>query len=236
MVDGSRALIAVGLVLVLVPFWGPIADVTGEDHVYKSVAVGAEEGEIETGETESGYAWEVTDRIACFRLTAFVTDSECVLEAGLRDGNATVTDPPRRLLWSSESTRPTYVVFGMEGQPYRRTFEYNESADIAVLGLRPADPETVLAEASSSLDRAHPAAGTAIESGEARTNEPIGVGDGRLYEHDDGYAIVYRAATPVFLSAKPTVERVLEFVAVGVGAIALYYARRGIGINPLRQG
>lgn len=222
----SRTLLAAGLVLLTVPLWAPVADVTGPDHVYRTASVTVDGDELRM--TQQGYFEGPTDQIACLSSRATVEfDRGCFLETGLRDGNATVRYPAIGSFSGDPRVEvPRYVVFGTAGPVYRRTLGYDAATNSFELGLRRVDPEAALAEASVDGDRARPAVRRALRTGEARTDEPLGLGPGRLYAHDGGYAVVYEAGERTFLSAEPLLERLLEGVAVALGALAVFRAGR----------
>lgn len=225
----SRALIALGFVLVTVPVWGPVADVTGSDYVYRTAAVTVDGDEVVMNTT--GHVSGPTDRIACMSAEATLDyDRHCYLESRLRNGSVVVDYPGISRFSGDPRVRgPDYVVFGPVGQPYRRTVAYNDSRAAFVLGLEPVAPERALADAARTYDSAPDPVQRAIRTGSARTDEPIRGHPATLYERpDDGYTVVYSHRRASLLSAEPGAERVLEAVAVVLGALVLYDAgRRG---------
>jgi hypothetical protein len=222
----SRTLLAAGLVLLTVPLWAPVADVTGPDHVYRTAPVTVDGDGLRMDST--GYVGGPTDQVACLSSRATVEfDRGCFLEATLRDGNATVRYPAVGSFSGSPTVEaPRYVVFGTSGPVYRRTLRYDAGTNAFELGLSRVEPEAALAEASLDGDRARPAVRRALRTGQVRTDAPLGLGDGRLYAYDGGYAVVYEAGERTFLSAEPLLERLLEAATVALGALAVYRAGR----------
>lgn len=225
----SRALLALGLLLVSVPLWAPVADVTGEDHVYRTAEITAEGDDLRLNTTD--YFGGATDQVACMGSRFTVEgDRGCYLESRLLDGNVSVRYPPIESYSGDPRVgSPRYVVFGTAGPVYERTVDYDEANEAFVLGLERVAPETALAAASYDAERARPAVREALRTGEARTDEPLALDGGQLYERGDGYAVVYEATSPVFLSSKPGLERGLEGVAVALGAVLCVRAGRRDG-------
>lgn len=225
----SRALLALGLLLVSVPLWAPVADVTGEDHVYRTTGVDAVDDELRVNTTR-GFQ-RPPEQLACAS-TRPVTqmDRGCYLESRLRDGNVSVQYPPiESYSGILPVSPPRYVAFGTASPVYKRTVSYDEREEAFVLGVERVDPETALADASDDPERAPAAVREALRTGETRTDEPIALDGPRLYEHGDGYAVVYEARSPTFLSSKPGLERGLESVAVALGAVLCVRAGRRDG-------
>ena len=227
----SRALLALGLLLVSVPLWAPVADVTGEDHIYRTTGVTAGDGELRLNTTDSFYFTGPTDQLACASsLPPVATDRGCYLESRLRDGNVSVRYPSVASYGGDpEVGSPRYVVFGPAGPVYERTVGYDEREEAFVLGLERVDPETALADVSADPERAPAAIREALRTGEVRTDEPLALDGPRLYEDGDGYTVVYDVGSTVFLSSKPGLERGLEGVAVALGAVLCVRAGRHDG-------
>jgi len=210
----SQALLAVGIALLTAPVWAPALDVTGPDYVYRSTEVVVDDGEIQLNTTDGGFFASPTDQVACMDAIEAEEDRGCLLEARLRNG--TVTVPASA---APDLSSPEYFVMGSAGPVYRRVETESEPHRI---GLERVDPEPALANASYDPRRA--AVERALGDGRVETAEPVSLGDdgSNLYAHDGGYAVVYQAATPVWLSPKPAVERGFELVAILLGAALVF--------------
>jgi len=210
----SQALLAVGIVLLTTPVWAPALDVTGPDYVYRSAEVTTPDGDVRLNTSEGGFFASPTDQVACMDPIGAEEDRGCLLEARLRNETVTVRGNA-----APDLSSPEYFVMGSSGPIYRRVDTESEPHR---LRLERTDPEAALANAS--FDARRPAIERALDEGEVQTSEPLGLGDdgSNLYAHDGGYAVVYEAATPVWLSPKPAVERGFELVAVLVGAALVF--------------
>jgi hypothetical protein len=217
----SQALLAVGIALLTTPVWAPALDLTGPDYVYRSTEVTAADGEIRLNTSDGGFSATPTDQVACLDVVGAQEDRGCLLEARLRNGSVTV---PANA--APQFSTPEYFVLGSAGPVYRRVETESEPHRV---GLERVDPESALANAS--FDPRRPAVERALREGRVRTGEPIGLGDdgSDLYAYDGGYAVVYEAATPVGLSAKPAVERGFEALAVLLGTVLVFRVGRRVG-------
>jgi hypothetical protein len=216
-----QALLAVGIALLVTPVWAPALDLTGPDYVYRSTEVTVVDGEVRLNASDGGAVASPTDQIACMDPVDAPEDRGCLLEARLEDGSATVGANTAPHLSS-----PEYFVFGSAGPIYRRVETEGEPHRI---GLERVDPEPALASASHEPRRA--VVERALRTGEVRTSDPVGLGDdgSSLYAYGGGYAVVYEATTPVWLSAKPAVERGLEALTVLLGAVLVFRVGRRAG-------
>jgi len=210
----SQALLVVGIALLTTPVWAPALDVTGPDYVYRSTEVVVDDGEIQLNTTDGGFFASPTDQVACMDPIGAEEDRGCLLEERLRNETVTVRGNA-----APDLSSPDYFVVGSAGPVYRRVETESEPHR---LGLERVDPESALANAS--YDPRRGAVERALSEGEVQTADPLGLGDDRstLYAHEGGYAVVYEAATPVWLSPKPAVERGFELVAVILGAALVF--------------
>jgi hypothetical protein len=210
----SQALLAVGIALLTMPVWAPALDLTGPDYVYRSAEVTTPDDEVRLNTTDGGFFASPTDQVACMDAIVAEEDRGCLLERRLR--NETVTVPANA---APDLSSPEYFVMGSAGPIYRRVDTESEPHQ---LRLERVDPESALANAS--FDARRPAVERVLEEGRVRTSEPLSLGDddSNLYAHEGGYAVVYEASTPVWLSPKPAVERGFELVALLLGAALVF--------------
>ncbi|MFC7097614.1 hypothetical protein [Halobaculum marinum] len=223
----SRVRLAIALLLVAAPLWGPALDVTGSDYVYRTAEVEVDGGEIAVD--APGFWAGPTDQIAC--LSALATadqDPGCYLQSRLRDGDVSVDYPGIEAFNGDPTTpRPRYVVFGTAGPVYERTLTYDHANGSFVYGLDRVDPETALGDVALDPERAPSAVGEALDTGEARRNEPLDrVDSGRIYSHEGEYVLVYEDRVSGPLTAQPVTERVFEVAAVLLGALLLFRVGR----------
>lgn len=222
-----RLRLAVALLLVAAPLWGPALDLTGPDYAYRTADVTASDSLL-TVESRD-YFDGPTDQFACLSVWATVRhDRGCFLESRLRSGNVSV-DYPAIVRFSGDPRvdGAPYVVFGRSGRVYERTVSYDDANESFVLGLRRVDPGSALEAVATDADRAPPAVREALRTGESRRSEPIEGFDGsRIYRHDGGYVLVYEDEVHSGYSEKPGVERGFEALAVLLGALTLYRVGR----------
>lgn len=221
--DRSRAHLAIGLVLLSVPIWAPLLDLTGHDYVYDHTPIEIHDGEIEV-EPRAGAPAPKGD-IACFGVYEVRQERLCYFERALLADNVTV-GAESATAGGERPGGPPYVVFGSTGSVYERTFENSEDGGYE-LGLRRADPEVALEQVARDADN-WPQLRRVVENDGIRTDEPI-IGYQSTVVHVDGnYHLVYEDGTRQFLSAKPGVERGIEALLMAIGAYLLFSAgRRG---------
>ncbi len=200
---------------------------TGTDYVYRTAEIETDGGEI--GLDQPGFWAGPTDQIAC--LSALATadqDTGCYLESRLRHGDVRVDYPGIEAFNGEPATpRPRYVVFGTHGAVYERTLTYDHADESFVYGLDRVDPETALDDVAADPEGAPSAVREALDTGEARRNEPLDrIDGGRIYSHEGEYVLVYEDRVSGLLTAKPLTERVFEVVAVLVGALLLFRVGR----------
>ncbi|MFC6787201.1 hypothetical protein ACFQFH_15415 [Halobaculum halobium] len=223
----SRARLALALLLVTAPLWGPPLDLTGPDYEYRTVDITVDGGEIAV--TERGYWRGPTDRIACFSRSSLLDhDRGCYLESRLQNGTVSVDYPGLGgYNGAPQVAGADYVVFGIAGPVYERTIDYDEANGSFVFGLDRVDPETALDDVSRDADRAPPAIRRALDGESVRRNEPVRFfGSERIYRHDGGYVIVSEDEIHDGYSEQPGVERALEALSVLFGALTLYQVGR----------
>lgn len=221
--DRSRALLAIGLLLVSVPIWAPYLGLTGSEYVYEQTPIEIHDGEVDV-EPRAG-APAPTGDIACFGVHESRHDRLCYFERALLSGNVTVetgNGPSGARLSGSK-----YLVFGPTGAVYERTFE-NRDDGRSELGLRRVDPATALAEVATDVDD-RPQLQRVVENDGIRTEEPILRYQSTVVNVDDSYHLVYEDGTRQFLSAKPGVERGIEGILLAIGAYLVFSAGRHVG-------
>lgn len=221
----SRALLAIGVIFLSVPLWAPVLNVTGTDYAYERTDVNVEGDEITIEETGHG---TTVAQIACFGSMPDRENRVCRLGRALTRGNVSAPSDIVSLTGSLRPSAPRYVAYGARGQPYRRTVSFNHTTNEYVLGLEPISAERVLEQTADSTVR-RPAVRSALETGTGRSGEPFFDDAGRLYETEDGYAIVDLPHRDTFLSAKPIVERGFEAIFVGIGAVVVFRVGRREG-------
>lgn len=222
-----RARLALALLLVTAPLWGPPLDLTGPDYAYRTAEIDVDAGEVTMPELE--YWGGPTDRIACFSTRAAVyRDRGCYLEARLRDGNVSVDYPGMETYGGDpQVVGPEYVVFGTSGPVYERTVSHDTTNGSFVLGVDRVDPEVALDDVASDPEGAPPVVREALDTGEARRDEPIrGHDPGRIYRDDGGFVVVFEEEIHGGYSEQPGVERGFEAIAVLFGALTLYQVGR----------
>ena len=217
----SQALLGVGIALLTTPLWAPALDLTGPDYVYHSTEVTIADGEVRLNASDGGAIASPTDQVACMDPLDATEDRGCLLEARLENESTTVSANAAPHLSS-----PEYFVFGRAGPIYRRAESGTEPHTV---GLERVDPAAALANVSHDPRRA--VVERALGTGEVRTSDPVDLGEdgSTLYAYGGGYAVVYEAATPVWLSAKPAVERGFEALAVLFGTALVFRVGRHIG-------
>jgi len=223
----SRARLALALLLVAAPLWGPPLDLTGTDYAYRTAEIDVDGGEVSMSDRE--YWRGPTDRIACFSTLAAVDrDRGCYLESRLRDGNVSV-DYPGLGSYSGDPrvSGPDYVVFGTSGPVYERTVSHDATNGSFVLGVERVDPEVAIDDVANDPEGAPSAVRAALDAGEARRDDPIrGHDPGRIYRDDGGFVVVYEEEIHDGYSEQPGVERAFEALAVLFGALTLYQVGR----------
>ncbi|MFC7071153.1 hypothetical protein [Halobaculum lipolyticum] len=225
----SRVRLALALLLVAAPLWGPPLDVTGPDYEYRAVDLAAEDGNLTVEEVPKRYFESPSDQIACFsRLATLDKERSCYLDSRLRDGDVAVDYPPIGGFNGMPTTNDApYVAFGLHSPVYERTLTYDDANETFVLGLKRVDPGTALDDVASDGERAPPVIQRAIEDGSARRNERIEwFHESRIYRHDGGYVLVYEDAVYDGYSEKPGVERGFEALAVLFGGLLLFQVGR----------
>lgn len=220
--DRSRALLAIGLVLLCAPIWAPYLDLTGRDYVYDHTPIEIHDGEIEV-EPRAGAPAPDGD-LACLGYDVR-QNRVCYFERALLTENVTVDagDGPT-------GPRPggaKYLVFGSTGAIFERTFE-NIDDESYELGLRRADPEVALEQVSRNADN-WPQLRRVVDNGGIRTDERIMGYQSTIVDVDGTYHLVYEDGTRQFLSAKPGVERGLEALLVAIGGYLVFSAGRHVG-------
>ncbi|GAA0233035.1 hypothetical protein [Halobaculum roseum] len=228
----SRARLALALLLVTAPLWGPPLDLTGPDYAYRTADITVEDGEVSMPELE--YRRGPTDRIACFStLDTVYRDRGCYLESRLRDGNVSVDYPGTGTYGGDPHVfGPEYVVFGTSGPVYERTVSHDTTNGSFVLGVDRVDPEVALDDVASDPEGAPPVVREALAAGEARRDEPIrGHDPGRIYREDGGFVVVYEEEVHTGYSEQPGIERGFEAIAVLFGALTVYQ----VGRDSVRQ-
>lgn len=225
--DGSRALLAVALVLLAVPIWAPALDITGQDFVYESTPM-----EIENGQLVVDAPPDLTgpdEQIDCMDVGTIDSDRRCRFEQVLFEGNLTV-EPRAGLDGEFQPRSAEYVVFGQRGVVYERTAAAVGDGAYE-LGLQQVDPATALDRVSWGVDQ-HPKLRTAMETGQVRTETRVIDSRSVIVQNGDSYALVYESHRSGFLSAKPAVERAFEALLVALGAFLLFRAGRRTGREP----
>jgi len=232
----SRARLALALLLVTAPLWGPPLDLTGPDYEYRAVDLVVEDGtltvdrdSLDAEDRPIDYFEAPGDQIACFsRWTTVDHDRGCLLDSHLRDDEVAVDYPPIRGFSGTLRTDDApYVVFGLHGPVYERTLAYDDADGTFVLGLERVDPETALADVAFDGDRAPSVIRQAFEDGAARRADAIeGFEGSRIYRHDGGYVLVYEDPVYDGYSEQPGVERAFEALSVLFGALTLYQVGR----------
>lgn len=217
----SQALLAVGIALLATPVWAPALDLTGPDYVYRSTDVAVADGEVRLNASDGGTIAGPADQVACMKPIYADEDRGCLLEARLENGSVTVPANTAPHLSS-----PEYFLLGRAGPIYRRVETETEPHRV---GLERVDPESALANASYEPRRV--VVERTLREGRVRTSDSVDLGDDEstLYAYDGGYAVVYEATTPVWLSAKPAVERGFEALAVLLGAALVFRVGRRVG-------
>ena len=217
----QRALLVLGVLLVTTPVWAPPLDVTGPEYEYRAALVTVEENRLEVPR-ESPRPRSVPG-IDCF--PAPTPSRLCGFESGLIGSQPVAAPYPgvRHTAGDPSLEAPErYVAFPGDGRVFERTTEWNGSADAYVLGLRRANATRVLERASRPVGRYPAPVGQAVETGSARTDEPI---SGTVLVASSGrYYAVYTTGTETVLSEMPFTERVFELVAVLGGAALLWRA------------
>mgnify|MGYP000005858043 CR=1 FL=1 len=224
--------IALALLLIAVPIWAPALDVTGPDYRYEVADLAVENGKLAVDAPRGSYIEDVAG-IDCFgRSIEF--PRRCLYDGGAVDGNVTGVNPNVVAVSATsagdELTRRTgsdeYVMLGDE--IYRRTTTFvaaNESVGVTVeLGVERVDAATALDDVARGEERVSDAAERAIHEGSITTNEPIEDAN-EVLAVDGGYYVVYETRQPVSLSEMPAVERALEALSVGAGAVLLLRRR-----------
>lgn len=219
----------VALLLVTVPLWAPPLDVTGPDHRYTAAELSAENGTLAVDFTNADRRYlPPIDGIDC-AASDLRSPRRCLFDGGTIDGNVTGVNPG--IVAVSHSSAGTEILRGAGDEyvllgdtVYRRSATFvaaNDSVGMTVaLGVEPVDPAVALADVATPERRISEPAKTAISEGEVVTDEPL-MRAGRVLELDGRYYVIYEIGQPLFLSAKPGVERFLEAVCVAAGAILL---------------
>jgi hypothetical protein len=215
-----HVLLAIGLALVVTPFWAPALELTGPEYEYRGARVLAEgEGLAIAGDATPGDV----DGVACFG-----TDRptyQCGAEYALTARNRSL-DYPVELVAGGPAGLGTvfeggeYVAFSEGGPVYRRSVRWNDTAGEWVFGLRRASPESALAAAAIRAEHVSAPARTAIESGSVRTGDRLAYAND-IVEFEGRYYVVYRVARRGLLSAQPAVERLFSLVTVLAGALLI---------------
>lgn len=232
----SRVRLAVALLLLTAPLWGPPLDLTGPDYEYRTVGLAVEDGnltvdhdDLDAEDRPRHYFEAPSGQIACFSRWATVDhDRGCYLDSRLRHGDVAVDYPPLGGFNGMPTTDDApYVVFGLHGPVYERTLTYDDANETFVLGLDRVDPEIALDDVARDADHAPPVVQRALDDGAARRNERIEWFDeSRIYRHGGTYVLVYEDPVYDGYSEKPGVERAFEALSVLVGALLLFRVGR----------
>jgi hypothetical protein len=219
MADAPRRsiLLVVGVVLVTVPLWAPVLDVTGHDYEYRAAQVVVDDNRVSLAGEHLRLAG--VEDVDCFHERE--PSRRCGFESRLLDGASMRAPYPgvRHVRGDpSLATSERYVAFAGDGRVFERTTEWNDSAGTYVLGLTRANASRVVAHVARPVSQYDRPIRRAVETGAARADDPLA--EHELVEADGRYYVVYDAGRRTFLSAKPLTERLFEAVAVLAGVAA----------------
>lgn len=221
-VPRRRLPLILGVVLVTVPIWTPVLDITGREHQYRSAPVTVENNRIQVvGDTPRLGAVEHVD---CFH--AHMPSRQCGFESHLINRSPVQAPYPGVRHVSGEPSlhaSEQYVAFADDGRLFRRTTGWNDSAQAYVLRLERVNATKVLAEIVRPASSYRPPIRRAVEDGSAWAEESLS--EAALVSSSDGrYYVVYETRTRSFLSEKPVTERVFELLAVSIGILLILRA------------
>lgn len=211
----------VALLLVTNPFWGPALELTGTDYVYESTEITVEENRIVISDERARYDMHHgIDGFDCWWGTA--DTRYCTLEALTLNRTVEVDYPT---IVSSTSgylaTEEQYLAYS-DGRvyAYNSTWEDGQFA----LSTERISAVTALDDVSEPLSKyPNPAAERAIRQDRIRTDEPLWAaeGEGRVFELDGEYYVVYQSGSSSALASNPPAEAILSFFAVVYGVAIL---------------
>ena len=214
--------VALAVLLVAVPVWAPVLDVTGPDYRYETVELSTQDGKLAVDAPDGSHVHDVAG-IDCFDRSVEFT-RQCFYDGGAIDGNVTGVNPsivevsgPAAAGELTRTRDDEYVMLGDEVYRRSTTFvEANESAGLTVeLGVDRLDPVTALEDVADE-DAAAPAR-TAIEVGSVTTNEPI-EDTNEVLAVDGSYYVVFEESRQRSYPENPGTERLFEAVSVAAGA------------------
>lgn len=205
-------LLVLGSILVTVPLYAPLFDITGEDYIYKSTIIKIDGNELRIPDETEGIIREV-DGFDCFRDPGL--SRQCILESSLLNGSRRIDHPSISYVTGNIfSIDGDYVSFHT-GVVYRRTVDWHNGA--FVLGLEQIPARQALQNVSIPLSSASPLLQRAIKTGSVRTNNKL-FDTSSIVSVRNQYYLVYYAGTEQFLSEMPFTERLLEAGATIIGA------------------
>lgn len=198
-------LLAVGLLLVINPFYLDALGIGTPTYVYESAPVTATGGDITTPIERKLY--DSVAGVDCYR--AVTPGRACALDAVLV-GNRTVTTHYSGAFLRGD--RYTYV----RGQFYERI---TTGTDERTLDVRPVAATAVLANVATAERALSRPERRAVRRGNARTHEPLRRGN-HFVEVDGAYYLVYEASVRDGPFAEPDFQGTVSLIGVGVGLLS----------------
>jgi hypothetical protein len=216
------ATLLVGLLLVTVPLYAPLFDVTGTDYRYEASELTVEDNRLAFVDDPPRGLYHGVSGFDCYFATV---ERSCALEAATLDDPVTATHPT--IIEASGAgfldTDEPYLAYN-DGRVFAYTAEWNQSERAFVLGVERTDASTALDRVARSARYAPAPILTAIRSGAARAADPLWDDESRearVVELDGDYYVVSQAPRSGLLSEKPLLERILEGISVVLGVSVL---------------
>lgn len=212
--------LTVGVLLLTVPLYAPLFDVTGTDYQYEATELTVDDNELTfTGDRPQNLFYGVSG-FDCYFDTA---SRACTLEAATIDGPLTVRHPTITDVTGDATsvldTDERYLAYN-DGRVFTYTTDWNASAQSFVLGLERTNASAALDRVSRSADDAPAPVLTAIRDGSPRADDSLWRDDSReamVVERHGRYYVVSQEPRSSVLSEDPLLERICEGIAVVLG-------------------
>lgn len=208
----------VGVLLVTVPLYAPLFDVTGMDYHYEATELTVDDDELTFVNDAPRNLFYGVSGFDCYYDS---TSRTCTLEAATLDGPITVHHPTLRHVAGTPSldTDEQYLAYN-DGRVFMYTTDWNASTQSFVIGLERTNASEALDSAARSADHAPAPVLAAIRDGSARADDSLWRDDSReamVVEQNRRYYVVSQDPRSSVLSENPLLERICEGIAVVLG-------------------